>query len=115
MASPTRSSNHRASLALVLGLAGVLAVPGAIVLARQTPGVKLLDAAYAIPVAALCSAAALLFVRGARARIRFTLERSGGRGRARAAKILAVAGICVTLSATIAMGLYGLLLLLEQH
>jgi hypothetical protein len=108
-----RSSNHRASLAAVLGLAAVLAVPAAVVLARQTAGVGLLDAAWAIPVAAICGLAALLFVRGARGRIRSTLERAGGTGRIRLGRILAVAGICAALSASIAVGFYELLLRLE--
>ncbi len=108
-----RSSNHRASLAVVLGLAAVLVVPAAVVLARQSTGVALIDAAWAIPVAALCGCAALLFVRGARGRIRWTLERAGGAGRIRLGRLLAVAGICVALSASIAVGFYELLLRLE--
>jgi hypothetical protein len=108
-----RSSNHRASLAVLLGLAGVLAVPAAVVVSRQTTGVRLLDAVWAIPVAAVCSVAALLFARGARGRIRSTLERAGGFGRVRAGRILGVAGICVALSASIAVGFYELLLRLE--
>ena len=40
-----RSSNHRASLAVLLGLLAVLAVPAGVVVARQTSGVSLLDAA----------------------------------------------------------------------
>jgi hypothetical protein len=105
-----RSSNHRASLAVVLGLAGVLAVPAAIILWRQTTGIALLDTAFAIPVAAICGLASLLFVRGARGRIRLTLERAGGSGRIRLGRILGVAGICVALSASIAVGFYELLL-----
>jgi hypothetical protein len=97
----------------VLGLAAALAVPAAVVLARQTVGVGLLDAAWAIPVAAICGLAALLFVRGARGRIRWTLERAGGTGRIRLGRILAVAGICAALSASIAVGFYELLLRLE--
>jgi hypothetical protein len=113
MESPTRSSNHRASLAVLLGLAGVLAVPGAVLLSRQTVGVRLIDAVWAIPVAAVCSVAALLFARGARGRIRSTLDRAGGIGRIRAGRVLGVIGICVTLSASIAVGFYELLLRLE--
>jgi steroid 5-alpha reductase family enzyme len=109
----TRSSNHRASLALLLGLVAVLAVPGGVALARQTAGVGLIDAAWAIPVAAVCGLAALLFVRGARGRMRWTLERAGGSGRIRLGRILGVAGICVALSAGIAVGFYELLLRLE--
>jgi hypothetical protein len=108
-----RSSNHRASFAVLLGLLGLLAVPAAVVLSRETVGVKLLDAVWAIPVAASCSLAALLFARGARGTIRSTLERAGGVGRIRAGRILGVAGICVALSASIAVGFYELLLRLE--
>ena len=82
-------------------------------LSRQTAGLTLVDAAWAIPVAFGCGVTALLFVRGARGRIRWTLEKAGGTGRARAAVVLAVAGICVALSAAIAVGFYELLLRLE--
>jgi hypothetical protein len=113
LAARTRSSNHRASIALLLGLAAVVAVPAAVVVSRQTLGVRLLDAVWAIPVAAICGVAALLFVRGARGRIRFTLERAGGRGRIRLGRFLAVTGLCVATSAAIAVGFYELLLRLE--
>lgn len=109
-----RSSNHRASFAVLLGLLAAVAVPGAIVLARQTGGIKLLDAGWAIPAAFACAILALLFVRGARGRIRWSLERSGGAARIRAGKILAVTGICFALSGTIAIGVYELLLRLEK-
>src|SRR5947209_7378551 len=39
-----RSSNHRASLAVVLGLVGALALPAGIAVARQTAGVSLREA-----------------------------------------------------------------------
>jgi steroid 5-alpha reductase family enzyme len=109
-----RSSNHRASLAVLLGLVAVLAVPAGVIVARQTAGISLLDAAWAIPVAAVCGLAALLFGRGARGRIRWTLERAGGAGRVRLGRLLAVAGICFALSASIAVGFYELLLRLEN-
>jgi steroid 5-alpha reductase family enzyme len=114
LAAPIRSSNHRASLAFVSALVAVLAVPAAIVLSRQTAGLTLVDAAWAIPIAFGCGVAALLFVRGARGRIRWTLEQAGGGGRARLAVLLAVAGICVALSSAIAVGFYELLLRLES-
>lgn len=91
----------------------MLAVPGAVLLSRQTSVLDLLDAAWAIPVSAGLGVAALLFARGARGRIRRTLERAGGVGRARAAVVLGVLGICVALSAAIAVGFYELLLRLE--
>jgi len=116
MASRTASSrpNHRASLALLAALAGVLAVPVAVVLSRQTGRIHLLDAVWAIPVGMALSVVALVFARGARGQIRKTLERAGGTGRVRATRWLAVAGICVALSASIAVGFYELLVRLEH-
>jgi hypothetical protein len=108
-----RSSNHRSSLAVLAGLLAVAAVPAAVLVSRQTAGVGLLDAVWAVPVAAACGIAALLFARGARGRIRRTLEPAGGTGRVRVGRILGVAGICVALSAGIAVGFYELLVRLE--
>ena len=116
MASRTRSSsgsNVRASLALLAGLCGLLAVPAAIVVARRTHRIVLLDAAWAIPVAIAFGVLALLFARGAQGRIRATLERAGGRTRLRWGRRLAVAGIAIALAASIAVGFYELLLRLE--
>jgi len=109
-----RGSNHRASLSVLAGLVGALAVPGAIALARQTAGINLIDAAWGIPVAALGGFGALLFVRGAHGRIRSSLERAGGAARIRLGRILGVAGICFALSGAIAIGLYEVLLRLEK-
>ena len=88
-------------------------MPIAVVLSRQTAGVRLIDAVWAIPVALACGIAALLFSRGAGGRIRWTLERAGGLGRVRLGRMLGVAGIWVALSASIAVGFYELLLRLE--
>jgi ABC-type sugar transport system permease subunit len=118
MASRTASSsrgNARASAALVAGLCGVLALPAAIALARKTHAIVLVDAAYAIPFAIAFSICALLFARGAQGRIRSTLERAGGRGRVRWSRRLAVLGIAIALSASIAVGFYELLLRLEGN
>lgn len=117
MASRTASSsrgNVRASVALFAGLCGVLALPAAIALARRTHEIVLLDAAWAIPFAIVFSVCALLFARGAQGRIRETLERAGGRGRVRWSRRLAVLGISLALSASIAVGFYELLLRLES-
>ena len=97
----------------MLGVVAVLSVPAAVALSRQTAGVGLIDAVWAIPFAGLCAVAALLFARGARARIGWSLERAGGEGRIRLGRILAVAGLSVATSAAIAVGFYELLLRLE--
>jgi hypothetical protein len=113
LAGPTRSSNHRASLAVLLGLLAVAAVPAGIVLSGRLAGLDLVDAAYAIPVAVAAGLSALLFSRGAAGRIQRTLERAGGAGRARLGRILGIAGICIALSGAIAVGFYELLVRLE--
>ena len=117
LSQPRRMShrpNHRAWLALLFGLVAAVVIPAAIELTRKIPGAALLDAVWAIPVAAGAAIISLLFARGARGAIARTLERTGGSGTIRLARWLAVAGICFTLSASIAVGLYELLLRLEH-
>ena len=112
--SGSSRSNHLASFALVAALLGVLTVPVAVALSRQTGRVHLLDAVWAIPVGMALILVALVFARGARGRIRQTLERAGGAGRLRATRWLTVLGISITLAAAIAVGFYELLVRLEQ-
>jgi steroid 5-alpha reductase family enzyme len=108
MASRTRSSRPHTGLAVPLAVVGVAAVPAAIAAARYFTEVSLLDAAWAIPVAAVASVSALLLVRGARGHVRVGSLRG-----ARLARFLGVAGVCVMLAATIAVGFYEVLLRLE--
>jgi hypothetical protein len=95
---------------VLFGLVGVLAIPAAIALARYDDHVALLDAAWAIPIAALASVAALLEIRGTGGHVRFSLTPVRS---IRVGRVLAVLGICFTLSAAIAVGFYYLLLQLE--
>ncbi|HLX20631.1 MAG TPA: hypothetical protein VKR23_10810 [Gaiellaceae bacterium] len=118
MASRTASSsvaNHRASIAVLAAALGAIAVPGAILVSRQTKQLHLLDAVWAIPAAMALSLVALFLARGARGQIRRTLERAGGAGRIRATRWLAGAGICLALSASISVGFYEVLLYLERR
>ncbi len=112
--SQPRRLNARAWLALLLGLVAAAAIPVAIELTRKVPGASLLDAVWAIPFAAVAATLSLLFARGARGAIARTLEPVGGATCIRLGRILAVAGICITLSASIAVGLYELLLHFEK-
>jgi hypothetical protein len=109
-----RRLNVRAWLAFFFGLVSAGVIPVAIELTRKIPGAVLLDAVWAIPVAAVAATVALLFARGAHGTIARTLEQVGGAGWIRLGRILAIAGICCTLSASIAVGLYELLLRLEH-
>ncbi len=112
--APSRRSNHRATFAVLFGLIAVAVIPVAIELTRKIPGAALLDAVWAIPVAALAAVVSILFARGARGAISRTLQQTRGASRLRLARVLAVAGICFTLSSSIAVGLYELLLRLEH-
>ncbi len=113
LAQPRRF-NVRAWLAFLFGAVAAAVIPVAIELTRKVTGAVLLDAVWAIPVAAIAATASLLFARGARGAIVRTLGRTGGALSIRLGHILAVAGICFTLSASIAVGLYELLLRLEH-
>jgi hypothetical protein len=112
--SQPRRLNARAWLAFLFGLLAAAVIPAAIELTRKIPGAELLDAVWAIPVAAVAATLSLLFARGARGAIARTLQPVGGEGCIRLGRIFAVAGICITLSASIAVGLYELLLHLEH-
>ena len=112
--SQPRRPNVRAWLAFLFGVVAVGVIPAGIELTRKIPGAVLLDAVWAIPVAALAATVSLLFGRGARGAIARTLGPVGGSAWIRVGHVLAVAGICVTLSASIAVGLYELLLRLEH-
>jgi hypothetical protein len=104
----TQSSRSPAP-AIVFGLIGVVAIPAAVAYSRYSTRFSLLDAAYAIPLAAVAALAAILAVRGTKGHVQF-----GPRRAVRAAWMLAVLAVCCTLSASIAVGLYELLLRLEH-
>ena len=112
--SQPRRLNARAWLAFLFGLVAAAAIPAAIELTRKISGWELLDAVWAIPVSAVAATLSLLFARGARGAIARTLQPVGGEGCIRLGRVFAIAGICVTLSASIAVGLYELLLRLEH-
>jgi hypothetical protein len=99
-----RRSNGRATLAVVFGLAGALAIPVAIGVTRKTAGAVPLDAAWAIPIAAIGGIAALICERGARG-----VAVRGSR-LLMTARVLAVTAICLTLSSALAVGIYEFLL-----
>jgi hypothetical protein len=114
LAVRTASSNHRASLAVLVGAAGVLAVPAAIVLAEQSPRIGLIDAAWGIPVATALGFLAVGTANLAKVRVQRTVGRAGGDGRVRAARILGVLAICIAVTAAISVGFYELLLHFEK-
>jgi hypothetical protein len=103
--APSRR-NPRAWAALASGAVSVAALPAAIGLAQLLEAVELLDASAAIPLAAAFGVAALVLARSARRRIDRTIGRIGGRGAARAGRVLGVLGICLAIAGAIAVASY---------
>jgi hypothetical protein len=108
------SSNHRATFAALLGILSALAMPAAIAVTQRARGIRLIDAAWAIPAGAALGFLALGAANLARTRIQFTVGRAGGAGRARTARLLGVLGICLAVTAAISVGFYELLLHFEK-
>jgi hypothetical protein len=108
MAAVQPSSSRSPAFAILLGAVGVVAIPAAIAYSRYSTRFALLDAAYAIPVAAAAAAAAILVIRGTRGHV-FRPHRT-----IRTAWLLVVVAVCLTLSSSIAIGFYELLLRLEH-
>jgi hypothetical protein len=100
---------------VLCGVVAVIAIPLAIELTRRVAGWVLLDAAWAIPVAAIAGVTSLTFARGARGVVNRSLEQAGGSRRLMAARVLAVTGICLALSSALAVGIYEFLVWKESH
>ncbi len=92
----------------------MIAIPLAIYLTRKVTGAVLLDAVWAIPVAAVLAVASLMLERGARRRASRTLDQPGGSRRLMAARVLAVTGICLALSSALSVGIYEFLVWKER-
>jgi hypothetical protein len=106
----TRSnSNGRAWLSLFCGLVATALVPAAIAVSQQLAVVKLVRAWPAIPLAVMAGILALLFARGARHRLHWTLGRGRGRRVARLGRALGWLGIYLAATAALSLAVYGLL------
>jgi hypothetical protein len=94
---------------VVLGLLGLAALPVAVMVARESEDVTMVQAGVAIPAGALLSLLALWLARRARRRADRTLDRVGGRATARMGKLLGGLGLYLAATAAIALGVYALL------
>lgn len=111
MSSSSRDApaNRSAGAAFVAGALSLTTMPVAIAATRWSQTYELLDAAFAIPVAAALGALAVALCRRARARIQRTLGRAGGERAARLGRALGTAGFLTAVTAALAVGVYGLL------
>lgn len=83
-------------------------LPLAVYATRFSDSYELLEAALAIPVAAVLAVAALALAGRSRRRAAVRLGRGSGNP-ARTGRLLGIAGLCVAASALVALGVYGLL------
>jgi hypothetical protein len=109
LAARTSSSNARARGSLALGVLAVLAFPAAIVVARRSAAVSLLDAVYSFPAPILLGVLAMQQARRARERLERTLGRAGGVRQARWGRRLGLLGIAIGVAAGLALAFYALL------
>jgi hypothetical protein len=98
---------------IVAGLLATLTMPAATIATRYSADYELIHAGFAIPVAVLLGAVALMLARRAVERDRATLGRAGGLGAARVGRLLGILGICLGASATVSLIVYGLLLAID--
>jgi ABC-type Fe3+ transport system permease subunit len=94
---------------VLVGLLSLVTLPVAVVAARESEDLTLVEAGLAVPVAALFGLVALWLARRARQRADRTLDRVGGRRTARAGKLLGGLGLYLAATAAIALGVYALL------
>ncbi|MEX2613726.1 MAG: hypothetical protein WD380_09135 [Gaiellaceae bacterium] len=105
-----RGGNGLAWGSLVAGLASVATLPVAIYLTRYSERYELIDAGFAIPLAAALALVGVALARRARRLSVIRLGRGGGRpGVVRAGRLLGIAGLCLALAAVVSLGVYGLL------
>jgi hypothetical protein len=97
------------TIGLVLGLLATLTMPVAIFATRYSGSYELLHAGVAIPLALGLGVGAVVVARRTRRSLGHSLGRRDIRRRARIAWLLGTLGICLGLTAAIALAVYGLL------
>jgi hypothetical protein len=112
---PIASSNRRAWAAVVLGLAGVLTMPGAVVAARQSQRIGLLDAAYATPLALVLGVLALVMASRAKRNLAWLRLDDTGTGAATAGVILGGLAVSLALMSALSVGFYEAILYYQRH
>jgi hypothetical protein len=100
---------------LVAGIASVLTLPLAVYLTRYIAAYELLDAGWAIPVAAVLGVVALALARRARLQRSVSLAAARSSGIATAGRVLGIVGLCLAAAAIVSLGVYGLLEYVGTH
>ncbi len=101
--------NGRATASVVFGLLSVLAIPAGVALSYYSATVTLIEASSSAGLAIAFGLYAIILARRGRDKVVRTLGRAGGRRTARVGKLLGALGLCMGISAGLAVGFYGLL------
>ena len=107
--SGSKPAGRPASVALVLGILALAAIPAAAALSAYHGDIELLQAEIvAVPVAFVLGLIAVSLSRRARARVERSVRRAG-EGLARAARLVAWSGVYVAVTGGLALAFYGVL------
>ena len=104
--SEARPRNRAAVVSLVLAILALTAIPVAIAVTEWRDDLRLLQAGFGVPIAAVFAIAAILVARRARRRLERTLGRAGGETTARIGRILGWLALYLSLIAAISLGVY---------
>ena len=108
---PPRPGSARASV--LVGLLSVATMPVAIVATRWSDEYELLQAGFAIPLAAVLGLLAIALARRARSRLAPTLGHPKGSRTARLGRLLGLLGFLLALTAAGSLAVYWILSLVE--
>ena len=107
--SSDRARNHAARASVLLALLSLALPVVAYAAARQLDKVSLVQATIASCFSVLLGGSAVLLARRGFRTIERTIGRAGGESSARVGRLLGVLGLCLGLTAAVALGVYGLL------
>jgi hypothetical protein len=94
---------------VLAAVAGVLALPAAVAISRESPRVHLLDTGWALPVAGLLGVLAIVLGTRARREAEWAVTRAAGLRLARAGRALGVLAVCIAVAGGIAIAYFELL------
>jgi len=113
--NPYVSSKRRAWTALVLGVAGVVTMPAAVILAHRSHSFAILDASYAVPLAFVLGLLATGMATRAKRNLAWLGLDEGGTGVASVAVVLGVLALSLALMAALSVGFYEGLKYYQHH
>jgi hypothetical protein len=113
--NPYESSTRRAWAAVVLGIAGVLTMPAAVAVARESKRFALLDASFAVPLAFLLGILSVGMASRARRNLAWLRLDGSTPKAASAGVILGVLAVSLALMAALSVGFYEAVIYYQHH